>query len=84
MFDKGYFNMIKMDTTHDENGIAYQIEPFDYYVKDFFLAKSLLYVLRYADDEILFEVALEEAAKAYKTSKELIKKHIQKIIPPKE
>lgn len=60
-------------------GLEYQIAPYDYYVKDYFLAKSLLYVLRYISDDILFQVAVDEAAVKYKIPRAEIIKHIQTI-----
>lgn len=59
----------------------YHIAPYDYYVKEYFLAKSLLYVLGYIDDDILFQVALEEASQRFKVSLAEIMVHINKIRP---
>jgi len=59
--------------------LEYQIAPYDYYVRDYFLAKSLLYVLSYKDDDILFHVATDEAATKYKIPRADIIKHIQTI-----
>ena len=57
----------------------YQIEPHNYYVKDYFLAKSLLYVLRYINDDILFHVAVDEAALKCKIPRTDIIEHVHKI-----
>jgi len=65
---------MKHQTIHE-----YQILPHDYYVKDYFLAKSLLYVLRYMTDDILLKLAIDEAAQSYKIPKEDIIKHVQTI-----
>lgn len=62
-----------------QQGIEYQIIPYNYYVKDFFLAKSLLYVLGYMSDDILFHVAIDEAASKYKIKRADIIDHIQNI-----
>ena len=57
----------------------YQVLPYDYYVKDFFLAKSLLYVLRYLKDDILLPIAIDEAAIKYKIPTQTIIDHIKCI-----
>lgn len=59
--------------------MEYQVGAYDYYVKNFFLAKSLLYVLHYIDDDILLQVAIDEAAKLYKIKRADIVKHVQTI-----
>lgn len=60
--------------------LSYQIWPHEYYVKDFFLAKSLMYVLRYMnDDEAVLQDAVLRAAEQYKVDKDLILEHIHKI-----
>lgn len=59
--------------------LEYQVSPYDYYVRDYFLAKSLLYVLSYKDDDILFHVAVDEAATKFKIKRADIIKHIQTI-----
>ena len=59
--------------------LEYQITPLDYFVKEYFLAKSLIYVLPYIDDDILFEVALHEAIKKYRAKERDIRKHITEI-----
>lgn len=59
--------------------LEYQIAPYDYYVRDYFLAKSLLYVLSYKDDDILFHVAIDEAATKYKIERRKIVEHVQTI-----
>lgn len=79
MHYKEILGPLKMDISYNPSTVAYQVEPYDYYVGDFFLAKSLKHVLSYVDDEILYEVALDEAQRAFKTSKELIKKHVHLI-----
>lgn len=79
MHYKDMSGTIKMDVSENPNTPAYQIAPYDYYVSDYFLAKSLQHVLRYADDEILYEVAIDESVKTFKVSKEVIKKHVQLI-----
>jgi len=79
MFDKGYNHLIKMDISDKPNVPAYPILHYDYYVPDYFLAKSLHHVLKYTDDEILFEVALDEASKTFKVPKDEIVKHVKLI-----
>lgn len=59
--------------------MEYQVGTYDYYVKDFFLAKSLVYVLRYIDDDILFAVAVDEAALKCKIPRADIIVHVEKI-----
>lgn len=59
--------------------LEYQVAPYDYYVRDYFLAKSLLYVLSYKNDDILFHVAVDEAATKYKIKRADIVKHVQAI-----
>ncbi len=61
------------------NELYYQVQPHEYFVKDFFLAKSLLYVLHYVDDGILFDIALDEAASKYKIARDDIIKHVNNI-----
>lgn len=51
-------------------GTAYQVKPYDYYVNEYFLAKGLIYVLPYIADEILFSVALDEAAFMFKLDRD--------------
>lgn len=58
---------------------AYQVEPYDYYVKDYFLAKSLIYVLRYIHDDILFSIAVDEAALKCKIPRADIIEQVNKI-----
>ena len=65
--------------TKPETVLEYQVAPYDYYVRDYFLAKSLLYVLSYKDDDILFSVAVDEAAQKYKIKRSDIIKHVQTI-----
>jgi len=65
---------------NDANKNAYHIAPYDYYVHEYFLAKSLSYVLGYAKDDILFQVALDEASVKFKTSKADITKHVNLIL----
>lgn len=79
MFDKGYGNMIKMDISDNPNIPAYPVLHYDYYVPDYFLAKSLQHVLKYTDDDLLFEVALDEANKIFKVAKDEIVKHVKLI-----
>jgi hypothetical protein len=57
----------------------YQVAPYDYYVKDYFLAKSLIYVLRYINDDMLFTVAVDEAAIKCKIPRTDIIAHVEKI-----
>lgn len=59
--------------------MEYQIVPYDYYVREYFLAKSLIHVVRYIEDEILFEVALWEALEHFKVHKRDILKHVNEI-----
>lgn len=79
MIDKGYNNTIKMDVSDNPNAPEYPVLHYDYYVRDFFLAKSLQHVLKYVGDEVLFEVSLDEAHKAFKVSKDEILKHVRII-----
>jgi hypothetical protein len=59
--------------------MEYQIVPYDYYVREYFLAKSLMYVVAYIEDETLFEVALWEALEKFKVHKRDILKHVNEI-----
>lgn len=59
--------------------MEYQVTPIDYYVKEYFLAKSLIYVLPYMYDDILFEVSIYEAQKKYRTNEQDIRMHIEAI-----
>jgi len=59
--------------------MEYQIVPYDYYVKEYFLAKSLAHVLRYIDDETCFKVALLEAMSYWKVKEQDILKHVNEI-----
>lgn len=57
----------------------YQVMPYDYFVRDYFLAKSLVYVLHYIKDDILFDVAVDEAASKYRITRDDIIKHVKTI-----
>lgn len=59
--------------------MEYQIIPHDYYVKDYFLARSLIHVLPYIEDETCFKVALSEALTKWKVKERDILKHVNEI-----
>lgn len=71
--------VVQMPVKKPKTVLEYQVSPYDYYVKDYFLAKSLLYVLGYKDDSILFHVAVDEAALKFKIQRVEIIKHVQAI-----
>lgn len=63
------------DNENAQECAAYQVFPLDYYVKDFFLAKALMYVLRYKDDSDLYEIATDEAITLYKLDRDRLEHH---------
>lgn len=63
--------------------LEYQVEPYDYYVSDYFMVKSLQYVMKYkhgrqADPE-LYEIACNEMVKHNKVSLKDLEKHVHNI-----
>lgn len=64
--------------------LEYQVEPYDYYVSDYFMLKSLQYVMKYKDDPQvadleLYEIACNEMVKHNKVSLKDLEEHVHNI-----